>query len=349
MKTMFIAVLSAAVVAAWPLTGQSDESSEPSAGAVLWRYEFDNDILAGSDDFFSAGWSLQRHGPDLASWDDQRMTGLSRWIGKSVPGISGADGLRVHKGIGVVQIMQTPEDLSQTELIEDDIPYAGALGVANSWIALNDDRLNAFQVYVGVLGPASFAEQVQIFIHSDMGWGEDPMGWDNQLGNEPLINLNYAMARKIASFGEKEAGFGADIACGGGLGLGNLFTLAQLGVQGRFGWRLPQGFTPVPDVAGRGVIMDPVLGDPLPGRSQFYFSVVARAAAVGYTVLLDGNTFEDSHSVAYDPYLAQLMFGVHFVRGAMGLHATTYQSSNPVEESTKSDLSWGNFSFDYRF
>jgi hypothetical protein len=35
--------------------------------APLWRFEFDNDIVGESDDFFSAGWSLQRHGPASTS------------------------------------------------------------------------------------------------------------------------------------------------------------------------------------------------------------------------------------------------------------------------------------------
>jgi hypothetical protein len=285
----------------------------------------------------------------VASWDDLKLTGVSRWIAGFVPGVSGGDGLWLRKGIGLGQVIQTPEDLSQTALIEDDVPYAGVLGIANSWIALNDDRLNAFQVYLGVLGPASLAEQVQTIVHSDLNMGEDPMGWDNQLENEPLINLNYSIARKIGSIGTKYTGWGADFAYGGSAGLGNLFTQAQLGLQTRFGWRLSEGFTHIPDVAGRGIIMDPVLGGPPPGTSQFYFSAVLRGAVTAYTVLLDGNTFEDSHSVDYDPGLAQFVFGTHYARGALAFHVSIYLSSNPVEDSTKSELSWANFSLDYRF
>ncbi len=330
----------------FPVLGNEEKTS---AGPVLWRFEFDNDFFGGSDDFFTAGWSIQRHGPAVASWDELGLSKPARWIADFVPGISGGKGLSVRRGMAFGQIIQTPGDLSQTALIEDDLPYAGVLGVANSWAALSDDRLNVFQVYLGVLGPASFAEEVQTFVHSDLNMGEDPMGWDNQLSNELIVNLNYALARKMASVGEKRTGFAADLSYGGSLGLGNLFTHAQVGLQSRFGWRLSEGFAHIPDVAGRGVVVEPVLGGPPPGKSQFYFSLVARGSALAYTVLLDGNTFTDSHSVEYDPYSVQLIFGTHFVRGAFGAHFTLYLSSNPVEESTNSDLSWGNFSVDYRF
>ncbi len=330
----------------FPVWGGEQGASEKE---VLWRFEFDNDFFGGSDDFFTAGWSIQRHGPAVASWDELKLSKPSRWIAGFVPGISGGEGLSVRRGMAFGQIMQTPADLSQTALIEDDLPYAGVLGVANSWAALNDDRLNVFQVYLGMLGPASFAEEVQTFIHVDLDMGEDPMGWDNQLSNELLVNLNYAMARKIVSVGEKRTGFAADLSYGGSLGLGNLYTYGQVGLQTRFGWRLSEGFAHIPDVAGRGVVVEPMLGGPPPGKTQFYFSTVVRSALVGYTVLLDGNTFEDSHSVDYDPGIVQLVVGTHFMRGAFGAHFTLFLSSNPVKELESSTPSWGNISVDYRF
>lgn len=314
----------------------------------LWRFEFDNDIIGESDDFFSAGWSLQRHDPYQESWSDFSLTHPSRWISEHVPGIGGGDGLFVRRGFSIGQIIQTPADLSQTELIEDDVPYAGVLGVAESWTALNDQCLNTFQIYLGVLGPASLAEEVQTFVHTDLGLGDDPKGWDNQLDNEPILNLSYLTARKLAATGSRD-GFGADLSGSGSLGLGNLFTHAQLGLGTRFGWRMPPGFTHVPDVPGRGVAVEPGLDPGTEGLTRLYVTVVARGSAIAYTVLLDGNTFEDSHHVDYDPYLAQLITGIHATRGALGLHFSVFLSSNPAKESTKSDLTWANITLAYRF
>ncbi len=321
---------------------------EPRDKSVLWHFGFDNDLFTGSDDFFTAGWDIQRHSPAVDSWDKLNLSKPSRWIADFVPGVSGADGRRVRKGFGVSQIIQTPEDLSQTALIEDDVPYAGVLGFANSWMALDQDRLNAFQIYLGMLGPASMAEQVQSFVHTDLGLGEDPMGWDNQLGNELIVNLNYALARKIVGTGVSRKGFGSDLAYTADFGLGNLFTQAQAGLEARLGWGLPKGFVPIPDVAGRGALLDPILDGSLPG-TRFYFSAVARGSLLAYTVLLNGNTFQDSHSVDYDHYIAQILLGAHLEHGAFGIRFTFYFSSNPAQDLGTSDLSWGNLSMDYRF
>ncbi len=332
-----------------PPVRPASAQEEPPARTVLWHLGFDDDVFGGSDDFFTAGWSLQRHSSAVDSWDGLNLSRPSRWIADFVPGLSGGDGRRVRKGIGLNQIIQTPEDLSRTDLIQDDVPYAGVLGVANSWMVLDNDGLNAFQIYLGMLGPASMAEQVQCFVHSDLGFGEDPMGWDNQLGNEPIVNLNYALARKIAGTGGERKGLGADLSYTGNLGLGNLFTHAQIGLEARLGWRLPEGFAPLPDVIGRGIIMDPVLDGPLPGETRFYFSAVARNSLMAYTALLDGNLFQDSHSVDYDRYVAQILLGAHLEHGAFGIHFTFYFSSNPVRALKTSSPSWGNLSVEYRF
>ena len=276
------------------------------------------------------------------------MIGVSRWIAENVPGLDDDPDLYVRRGQGIGQIIQTPEDLSATEVIEDDLPYAGTLGLANSWTAFNDKKMNTFQIYVGVLGPPSLAEEVQTFVHVDMGLGDEPMGWDNQLDTELLLNLNYGLGRKLGTLGNTD-GFSADLSVGGSASLGNLFTQAQAGLETRIGWRVPRGFTPVPDMAGRGIIVDPVLEDRGERPTRFYLTFVARSAAIGYTVLLDGNTFEDSHSIDYDPYVHQLISGTHLHVGDWRFHFNIYFSSNPAEDTSKSDLTWGNFSIEKLF
>ena len=47
-------------------------------GMRLFRFEFDNDTFLGSDDAFSAGWSIQIHSAMLDKWPK----GLAGWIGR---------------------------------------------------------------------------------------------------------------------------------------------------------------------------------------------------------------------------------------------------------------------------
>ena len=312
---------------------------------TLWRFDFANDMFADSDNLFSAGWSVQWHPQGAASWEDLGVGRTSALIARVIPGLEPAEGLEVRRGYSISQVIQTPEDLSQTELIEDDVPYAGALGWSTAWTALNDKKLNSFQFYIGVLGPNSYAEEVQTFVHVDLGFGEEPMGWDNQLGNELLLNVNYALARKLVGFGNQDR-FGGDLSVGGELALGNLFTHAQAGVGLRAGWNLPGGFAPVPDMAGRGMALDTTLHK-REDAWRIYGTLIGRGTAVAYTALLDGNLNEDSHSVEYDPSLAQLVAGLHVERGGWAAHFTMFLSEDPKEENAKSDLTWGNLSFQW--
>ncbi len=314
----------------------------------LFRFEFDNDLVGDSDDFFSAGWSLQLHHPAASSWDDLDLVGASDWITSHVPGLSSDGDVFVRRGWSIGQVIQTPSDLSETELIVDDVPYAGTLGLSSSWTVLNDDKLNAFQIYIGMVGPASFAEEVQTFVHVDLDMGSEPMGWDNQIDNEPLFNLNYLVARKLARTGDAD-GLSADLSAGGSVALGNFFTSAQCGLQGRFGWNVPGGFTHAPDLSGRGIALDPTLEPAGYDKTRFYFTAIARGTAVAHTVLLDGNLDGDSHSTDYEPTLGQVITGMHYSKGSIGAHFNVYLTTNPAEDTSKSDLVWANLSVDYRF
>jgi hypothetical protein len=44
-----------------------------------------------------------------------------------------------------------------------------------------------------VVGPASQAEKTQKDFHNLIG-GDEPMGWDTQLPNEPVINIGLTAA-----------------------------------------------------------------------------------------------------------------------------------------------------------
>src|SRR6267154_906426 len=116
------------------------------------RFDFDNDVLLGKDNSFTAGWSIQWH----SRLNDVWGPGSAKWIGR-VPG----------------------------------------LGASVSWSAYDNRRLAALQVYAGCMGPCSAAEPVQKFVHGDLGFGPFPRGWDNQLVNKALFNVNYEYRYKL--------------------------------------------------------------------------------------------------------------------------------------------------------
>ena len=188
-----------------------EELPRETAERYVVRLEFDNDLYFNSDSGFTAGWGLSAHSPAHEKWS--AMAAPSAWIGRVIPGLESAagDGYFVKRSYGISQQMQTPADLADPNLQVDDVPYAAALGFNASWYRLNNERANAFQVYLGVLGPAALGQEVQEFIHNDLGMGDPPMGWDQQLPNELLLNLNYEINEKLITWGELDPGaFGSE-------------------------------------------------------------------------------------------------------------------------------------------
>ncbi|HET8698642.1 MAG TPA: lipid A-modifier LpxR family protein, partial [Gammaproteobacteria bacterium] len=162
----------------------------------LFRFEFDNDTFLGSDDAFSAGWSAQVHSPLRDEWPH----GLAGWIGR-LPTLrdDGEGGRIVRWSWGITQFIITPRDVTIAAPQRDDAPWAGMLGGYASWSAYDDRRLAAFQLYLGCIGPCSQAEDAQTFVHKDLGFGDTPAGWRNQLDDDVLFNVGYEYRRKLWS------------------------------------------------------------------------------------------------------------------------------------------------------
>ena len=103
-------------------------------------------------------------------------------------------------GWGLMQAMFTPNDISKTIYQPDDYPYSGALFATHTLYSYNPQKKYSYQteLVLGMMGPDAFAKQTQIFIHRMIHY-KRPMGWDNQLGNDPLININFTAEKQFAS------------------------------------------------------------------------------------------------------------------------------------------------------
>jgi len=332
-----------------------DDSPKNPWDLRLFRFEFDNDSFVGSDDSFSAGWSFQFHSRLMDQWGG----GLDRWI-RHVPGLGddGQGGRIVRRAVAITQIILTPHDVSIAAPQPDDIPWAGILAGTGSWSSNDNRRLAAMQVYLGCMGPCSGGEQVQKFVHEDLGWGTPPEGWDNQLAQRWLWNLNYEYRYKLVRSDEARyvpGRFAADLSTGGMAGVGSAATLVRGDMEFRFGWGLPMGFTKIPDFAPLGVVTDPVYFDPLKplqdlNHWRFYFNLVARLAWFDHVAPLEENETVngDVHpEISPIPGRRQALFGMHFVRVPVGFNLTYYHYLDPDQLNSGRD--WVNFTMEYRF
>jgi len=258
----------------------------PSAFAdALLSLKVENDMFsAGGDRHYTNGieaiWAFE---PVDGHWARRFAEALPGWSASSLKGVAYRFG----------QQMYTPEDIEAEALIEDDRPYAGLLfgGVS----LLNNTQhggwrmAESLHIDVGIVGPASRAGKLQRDFHE---WitADDPNGWDNQLENELIANLAYKRAWVFQQhFSSLEVEYGPSA----GFALGNLYTYASSGLGLRLGEGLDRSFG-IPAVA-------PAYGGQSSFRRDQGFSWYLFAAVAGrymaHNLLLDGNTFEDSHSV----------------------------------------------------
>lgn len=224
------------------------------------------------------------------------------------------------------QSMYTPEDLSRTDLIVDDRPYAGLLYIGLAWnrrrldAQTAEEMLDTREITLGVIGPWSLAEQSQNVVHDAIGSSRF-LGWEHQLENEPAFQM--ALDRKFKTYrgvGSVTPGYSADAIRSVGLRLGNIETSATLGVEGRIGWNLPNDFGSYPIRPGaenrppsaaslHGKPNDAIPPGSRPRPGVHLFGIV-EAKAVAYDFSLDGNLFASSHSVTRRPWVAQAAVGV---------------------------------------
>jgi hypothetical protein len=225
------------------------------------------------------------------------------------------------------QAMYTPNDFAARELVPGDRPYAGLLYASLAWNRRRQgpriETLDTREIALGVIGPASFAEESQHLVHDLIGVDRFE-GWRHQLRNEPALRL--AIERKYRphrGHGGVIPGFSAESIRSAGLRLGNIETSAVLAIEGRAGWNLPNDFGSYPIRAGadnRAPSTGPGPGVAGPQPAGAHLFAMAETRLVAYDFSLDGNLFRSSHSVSRRPWVGQAAAGVA-VHGAIAGHA----------------------------
>ncbi|MDD2883372.1 MAG: lipid A deacylase LpxR family protein, partial [Rhodoferax sp.] len=144
--------------------------------------------------------------------------------------------------------------------------------------------------------------------------------WDNQLGNEPALQM--AMDRKFKDYrgtGAITPGFSSDTIRRLGLQLGNIETSATAGIEGRMGWNIPNDFGTYPIRPGaenRPPSASSIHGGPgdiaslaTRPRAGIHLFGTLETKLVLHDFSLDGNLFQSSHSVTRIPWVAQAAVG----------------------------------------
>ncbi|HTB06305.1 MAG TPA: lipid A-modifier LpxR family protein [Bacteroidia bacterium] len=117
---------------------------------------------------------------------------LARWFPKA------GDSSVNTCSLGLMQIIYTPQDLRTSYYSPNDYPYSGAFVGEYSVYSYNPERKYDLQteLILGAMGPITLSGNCQIWLHSLLH-APIPMGWDNQLRNAPLLNINSSFEKGI--------------------------------------------------------------------------------------------------------------------------------------------------------
>jgi hypothetical protein len=284
---------------------QSCRESDGRHSDGTLNLKLDNDMFGGQgqDQNYTNGILFTWVSPNLAQ-DDACLPALARGLKQGLDFLKPEGSSEQNVTMGIGQAMYTPTNKRAPALVENDRPYAGALMASLGYDARQGNHLHSTQLRFGVVGPAAQAEDVQQWWH-DLVNSQRPMGWDNQLHNEPVFQMLYE--RRTRAIRQESGSFGWDLIPHWGGSVGNFASYANAGAELRFGLHLPDDFGTA--------TLRPAGGNSWPirpssNRWSGHLFIALDARAVLHDITLDGNSFRDSHSVDKRPFVADLGIGI---------------------------------------
>ena len=271
-----------------PLSAGAAEPCEDPAAIDARGTEFqffvENDFLDGTDRYYTSGLKL-----GLGT----RLDRVAGWLGgaacdwmlKRASDIGG----HIHFGLFLGQNMYTPRSIRISAPQPFDRPWAAWLYLGGVAQRYEEDTLDTAELDVGMVGPAALGRQVQTTWHRFVGV-QRPLGWSNQLPNEPALMLSYPHKRR---YGNDTI----DIVPHAGVTVGTVMTLARVGGIVRIG-RHFTGFGP-DGIEPGGSMLQATRGEDTRGHDdiEWYLFAGGDLRLVARNMFLDGTVFHESISV----------------------------------------------------
>jgi hypothetical protein len=275
---------------------------QPFIGGL--SFYLDNDFVTGNDNKYTGGLGFVWTSAATETYGEKN---LHRKIAKAfsfLPTVK-AENFRTYLQLRLGTEMYTPTDILSPEPPPGDHPYAGVIYLDSSLFSMSRVASHQFTLRLGLVGPATGAEDVQKWIHEIID-SPIPQGWDTQLENEPIVNLFYNYNRRLLRRCPPKR-FGLDFSWSGGAGLGNYYIGANLGLTWRIGYSLPDNYGVTPLLGGA----ESLVGvEPPRKRLQIYAFLSADSFGVMQWLPTDGNTFKDSREGNRDDWFLSLSGGI---------------------------------------
>lgn len=287
--TLFALLLASAAALAGP--------PRPPEGSEFQLF-VENDMLSHTDRYYTNGIKLGVGIPF-----DLLQLPATELLEQLAPAGGGA----IHLGLFLGQNVYTPRSIKISAPQPFDRPWAAWLYLGGVAQRAKDNRLDTVEIDLGMVGPAALGRQVQSNWHRLIG-SPQPMGWDNQLPNEPAFLASYLAKSKYAL--ARLARLELEAIPHGGATVGTVMTLARVGGTVRLG-RYMTGFGPDTIEPG-GAMLQNLRRDIEPGRGhklEWYVFAGVDHRLIAHNIFLDGTVFRDSPGVRHRPHVYDVTLG----------------------------------------
>ncbi|HSC68164.1 MAG TPA: lipid A deacylase LpxR family protein [Cellvibrio sp.] len=185
-----------------PLLHQQHHSTKPSQS---WAFAFDNDVLVPGhrDQDYTYGLNFTQTGESTRTARlvlNDPLVAIDNWMGFRRSSLSTRE--TFSREIGAFGF--TPEDITASEPIPDDRPYASLVYLASSreQVDLVNNLALRSTLTIGVLG-LNLIGELQNIAHQATN-GKAAQGWDNQISEGGELTGRYVIAqqRYLDSFSE---------------------------------------------------------------------------------------------------------------------------------------------------
>nr|WP_294512981.1 lipid A deacylase LpxR family protein [uncultured Rhodopila sp.] len=302
-----------ALLAALMLPGAAAQAQPAADTAAIWTLQDENSSIGATnptDRFYVNGLRLGWMSPTTKVPDFLDTVAGSLW----------GDGQR-RIGFNLSQQIYTPADTSLVIPNPRDRPYAGLLLGNFSLLSDTADSRSVLTLSLGVVGPASGAEQVQNGFHDLIGQGH-PKGWNSQIQNVPAFEVLHERTWRLplTTIGR----FETDVLPSLTAGVGDVRVYLQTGAALRFGQGLESDFG-VPRV--RPGLSGNDAFTPTRPLAWYVFAGVD-GQAVAYDILLENSPFRGGPHVSTIWDVAEFQGGFAIMAHGMRL-SFSYVAQTP--------------------
>lgn len=274
------------------------ETAKPAYNIRELQLFIENDTWAGTDRYYTNGIKFGA-GAHVGALKNL-LTASSPWmldffsLSRSPP----------EFGLFVGQNMYTPKSITVSTPQPLDRPWAAWLYLGGVVQRVRGSHLDTTEIDIGMVGPAALGEAIQSRWHKLIG-APQPLGWHNQIPNEPAFLIAYLHKRKI-ELGTEHVEVVPHI----GATLGTVMTLARAGGIIRVGQNMT-GYGPDSIEPGGAMLQNTRRAEEAKRQAfEWYGFAGADFRLVAHNIFLDGTVFHHSPGVSRNRIVHDLTGGL---------------------------------------